>query len=267
MRLPARSTRRLAVLAATGAALALAAPVAQAQTTIHWAPVAKATVHPGVKITIADGSCMAGFVLTDGSRVFLAVPASCTGVSVGAASNGCRAAQYPIGLTVAIQGARYKGRLVYSSWTQMQRTGATRDANRCRGNDLSLIRLDNRDIPRTNPSVPALGGPSGVSGSSPAVGTRVAAYINGATQGVVQSNTEGSWTHQVTAFGAVAPTNTGSPVLTTTGRAIGMVAVVPQTMGGVSGVHDLAKELTYLHTAREFRYVHLANGTQRFVGP
>ncbi|HMC69956.1 MAG TPA: hypothetical protein VKJ07_12445, partial [Mycobacteriales bacterium] len=59
----------------------------------------------------------------------------------------------------------------------------------------------------------------------------------------------------------------GAPVLTTAGRAIGMVSVVPQTMGGITGVHNLAKELAYLHTVPAFRYVHLANGTQRFVGP
>src|SRR4051812_45846602 len=148
---------------------------APAGASIRWAPAATARIHPGVAVSMAGVSCMAGFVMTDGTRVFLAIPTSCTGVSEGQPTDGCSAAQVPVGIKVTIQGARYKGTLAYSSYSTMARRGATRE-NRCRHNALSLVRLDARDIRRTNPSVPVVGGPNGTAGTAPAQGARLTAY-------------------------------------------------------------------------------------------
>src|SRR3954451_13281539 len=143
MRLSAR------VIVAGSAALSLAlaglvgASGANAATAVHWASARTATVHPGVHVTIAGVKCVAGFVMTDGHRVFVTVPGSCAGVDDGKPTNGCTAAQLPYGLKVAVTGARSKGTVVYSSYTQMQLRGST--GAKCANNALVLIRLDDRD--------------------------------------------------------------------------------------------------------------------------
>src|SRR3954465_6817264 len=118
-----RLSARAIVAGSAALSLALAALVgasgANAATTVHWAPARTATVHPGVPVTIAGVSCVAGFVMTDGHRVFLALPGSCAGVDDGKPTDGCTAAQVPYGLKVRVEGARYRGRVAYSSYTQM----------------------------------------------------------------------------------------------------------------------------------------------------
>src|SRR3954454_10171918 len=178
-----RLSARAIVAGSAALSLALAALVgvsgANAATAVHWAPARTATVHPGVHVTIAGVRCVAGFVMTDGHRVFVTVPGSCAGVDDGKPTNGCTAAQVPYGLKVTVQGARFKGRVVYSSYTQMQLRGST--GAKCAHNALVLIRLDDRDIKRTNPSIPApTGGPTGVATTPPAAPAQVTAFVNGA---------------------------------------------------------------------------------------
>jgi hypothetical protein len=60
--------------------------------------------------------------------------------------------------------------------------------------------------------------------------------------------------------------NAGAPVLTSSGAAVGMVGIIPQTSGGPAGVGNLANELAWLHGVPAFRHVQLALGTQPFVG-
>src|SRR4051812_44468564 len=45
----------------------------------HWASADKATVHPGVKVSMGDVPCLAGFIFTDGKHAFIAVPGGCSG--------------------------------------------------------------------------------------------------------------------------------------------------------------------------------------------
>jgi hypothetical protein len=265
MRLSARA------LVAGGAALTLGLTTlgvttqAGAATTVRWAPANKATIHPGVVVTIAGVKCIAGFVMTDGHRVFVAVPGSCAGVDDGAPTDGCTAAQVPYGLKVTIQGARYRGRMAYSSYTEMQLRGTTA-VNKCANNALVLIRVDDRDIKRTNPSLPApTGGPTGLAANPPSAGDTVTAYVNGAPmQGMVQGVTAGGWANAIE-IGPVSATQLGSPVLTKSGRALGMVTLVPRAQVDPSTVSSLAKEIAFMQTVRGFRTVHLARGTRKFT--
>jgi hypothetical protein len=239
---------------------------ASAATSVHWARARTATVHPGVAVTIAGVNCIAGFVLTDGHRVFVAVPGSCAGVDDGKPTDGCTAAQVPYGLKVRIQGARYRGRVVYSSYTEMQLRG-TKAPNKCANNALVLVRVNDRDIKRTNPSIPApVGGPTGVATTPPAAPAQVTSFVNGmgTPSELMQTNAAG-WAHTVYVGPAFAADQLGSPVLTQTGRAIGMVTLVPQINGAPVTVSSLAKELAFLQTVRGFRTVHLARGTRKFT--
>lgn len=264
MRLSARA------LVAGGAALILgcaalgAGGSATAATSVRWAPAATATVHPGVLVTIAGVKCVAGYVMTDGHRVFVAVPASCAGVDDGQPTNGCTAAQVPYGLKVTVAGARYKGRIVYSSYTEMQLRGTTA-VNKCANNALVLIRLDDRDIKRTNPSLPApTGGPTGLATTAPSAFEQVTAYVNHMpTQGVAMQTSGAGWAYSID-VGPLDATQLGSPVLTNSGKALGMVTLVPQMQGAPATVSSLAKEIAFLQTVRGFGTVHLARGTLRF---
>src|SRR3954447_14932140 len=263
-----RWTRRAAVALATlalGTTGVEGASGADAATSVHWATATKATVHPGVQVTIAGVHCVAGFVMTDGRRVFLAVPGSCAGVDDGKPTNGCTAAQVPYGLKVRVQGARFKGRVVYSSYTEMQLRG-TKLANRCANNALVLIRLDDRDIRRTNPSIPApTGGPTGLATTPPAAPAQVTAFVNGAgTPAELMETKAAGWAHTVYVGPAFAAEQLGSPVLTQGGRAIGMVTLVPQIDGAPVTVSSFAKEIAFMQTVRGFRTVHLARGTVKF---
>jgi hypothetical protein len=238
---------------------------AGAATTVRWASASKATVHPGVLVDIAGVKCVAGFVMTDGHRVFIAVPGSCAGVDDGAPSDGCTAAQVPYGLKVTVQGARYKARMAYSSYTEMQLRG-TKSVNKCANNALVLLRLDDRDIRRTNPSLPApTGGPTGLAANSPNAGDRVTAYVNGAPMaGMVQGTSAAGWADAVE-LGPVSPTQLGSPVLNNSGRALGMVTLVPRAQIDPSTVSSLTKEIAFMQTVRGFGTVHLARGTRKFT--
>jgi hypothetical protein len=263
-----RLSARAIVAAGAAAALALgalsSASGAGAATTVRWAPASTATVHPGVLVTIAGVKCVAGFIMTDGHRVFVAVPGSCAGVDDGQATDGCTAAQVPYGLNVSVQGARYKGLIVYSSYTEMQLRG-TKAVNKCANNALVLIRLNDRDIRRTNPSIPVIGGPTGVATAAPAQGDQLTSYVDSApAQALAMSTTGAGWAHSVEVSAPVDPTQLGAPVLTGTGRAVGMITLVPRLQGGPATASDLAREIAFLQTVRGFGTVHLARGTRKF---
>jgi hypothetical protein len=245
---------------------AAAAPGSAASPAGPWAPAATAKIHPGVRVTIAGTHCIAGFVLKQRHRVFVTVPASCTGVSAGRSTDGCSEAQVPPGLPVKIQGARHDGIVVYSSFTRMQLTGEQR-AKRCENNSLSLIKVDRRDVKRVNPSVPVVGGPTGVDKSQPAAPDVLTVFMNGPTKAQALSTTSGGWQHTALVDGSVDVTAVGSPVLTDAGKALGMVTVVPQTEGGQSTVTDLGRELGALRATPGFTHVHLVEGTSDFAGP
>src|SRR5436190_11787297 len=104
---------------AAGADVAGGAAGASAQD--RWAPAGVAKIHPGVPVEIGGVTCTAGFILTDGKRVFLTLTAGCAGASPGEDVNGCPTTRDSAGVdppnTAAdITGARYEGHLVYNSF-------------------------------------------------------------------------------------------------------------------------------------------------------
>jgi hypothetical protein len=245
---------------ATAAALAFAVAAGATGTEPRWAPAAKATVHPGVTVTMAQVQCRVGFVLTDGTNAFVAVPSSCSGVSGGQPTDGCTEGQVPVGTTAKIEGARYAGHLVYSSFTQMAAHGV-RNPDKCAMNGLSLIKLDRRDIARTSPSVPVVGGPTGIDSTPPSPGAALTLYLSAPAQAVAIQNGNSGWSHTVMPETAVTSLDIGAPVLDGQGRAIGMVAQVQQMPGTPALAGDLGREITYLHRIAGFGHVRLALGS------
>lgn len=256
----------LAAVAALGGVVpvASAAGDAPAMSTSgpRWAPASSATVHPGVTVSMAGVTCVAGFVFTDGTHAFIGIPAGCSGA--GQLDNSkCDTGQVPYGLRVTIGGARYKGTLVYSSITEME-LRSERRVNVCANNSLSLVRIDQRDIKRTNPSVPALGGPSGVSSAQPAAPDQLMVYLGAPTTAQAISTGSGGWAHTMMIDGPVSASSAGAVVLTSDGKGIGMVTTTPDGGGQITAT-DLRLELRYLHKLTKFAGVHLALGTVKFA--
>src|SRR4051794_36370152 len=151
--------KKSAIAGLAVAASLAAASSASAQT---WAPADSATVHPGV-MTYTDGAqCTANFVYTDSAgAVYIGQAAHCSGTGGQTATHGRRSPRLPLGTPIQVTGASKPGALVYSSWIAMQAAGET-DANTCAYNDIGLIKLDPADYGSVNPSVPTLGGPTGL---------------------------------------------------------------------------------------------------------
>ncbi len=256
--------------------LAIAASLAGASTAnAQWAPAASATVHPGV-MTFTDGAqCTANFVYTDGAgAVYIGQAAHCSGTGGQTDTNGCDTQSLPNGTPVEVTGASQPGTLVYNSWTAMQNAGET-DPDTCAYNDLALIKLNAADYGKVNPSVPTLGGPTGL-GDTTATGDDVYSYGNSSLRqgitvlspkrGISLGAEGGGWTHLVYTVSPGIPGDSGSGFMDADGSAFGVLSTLQiAPVAGSNGVSDLAKMLAYArsHGGPD---VTLANGTEPFTG-
>jgi hypothetical protein len=259
-----------ALLGAVAVSLLLIAPsVASA-----WAPADTATIHPGVQVFTQGAQCTANFVYQDSSNVYLGQAAHCSGTGAATDTNGCDSESLPIGTPVDVTGASHPGTLVYNSWLTMQAKGEA-DADTCAFNDLALIKLDPADVVNVNPSVPALGGPTGL-GSWGGTGSTIYTYGNSELRGgvtalspkvglVVQGIPSG-WSHDVYTVTPGIPGDSGSGFMDSSGGAIGVLSTVQLApLAASNGVGNLPMELSYLHAnAPEFSGVNVVPGTEQF---
>ncbi len=264
--------KTLSALAVASASLVLAASASAAPT---WAPAASAAVHPGVQ-TVTDGAqCTSNFVFYDGSNaIYLGQAAHCAGTGSNTDTDGCTTPSLPLGTPVTVDGASKPGTLAYSSWAAMQAAGET-NADACAYNDISLIKLDPADYASVNPSVPTLGGPTGIADST-AAGDDVYSYGNSSLRlGITQLSpkrgkslgTAGNgWTHQVYTVTPGIPGDSGSGFMDATGKAFGVLSTLQiAPLPAANGVSDLSRMLAYMksHGGPD---VTLATGTKAFTG-
>jgi hypothetical protein len=259
-----------ALLAAAAISVLAIAPSAASA----WAPAATAPIHPGVQVFTDGAQCTSNFVFQDASNVYLGQAAHCSGTGGNTETNGCDSGSLPIGTPVDVTGASRPGTMVYNSWLTMQGKGES-DANTCAFNDLALIKLDPADVANVNPSVPALGGPTGV-GAWGAAGSKVYTYGNselrgGVTalspkQGIVVQEQGGGWSHDVYTATPGIPGDSGSGFMNATGGAIGVLSTVQiAPLAASNGVGTLANEIAYMHAnASGFSGVSLVPGTEPF---
>ncbi len=265
---------RAAVVGLTALLLVAAGFSSVASAQPAWAPADTATIHPGVQTITGGGQCTANFVFTSGNNVYLGQAAHCatTGGSLG--TDGCDTPSLPLGTPVAVEGATRPGVLAYSSWLTMQQRGED-DPDACAFNDFALVRLHPADVGRVNPSVPVLGGPVGL-GGMPSPGQQVFSFGSsslllglaalGPMSGLNLGTTGGGWVHTVLALRPGLPGDSGSGVLDSAGRAVGVLTTlrllpIPLT----NGVANLSKALGYLNAYGPFD-VALAPGTVPFRG-
>ena len=261
-----------ALLGAVAASILLIAPSGASA----WAPADQATIHPGVQVFTQGAQCTANFVYQDSSNTYLGQAAHCSGTGSSTVTDGCISGSLPIGTPVDITGASRPGTLVYNSWLTMQSKGAS-DADTCAYNDLALIKIDPADVGKVNPSVPQLGGPTGL-GSWGSTGSTVYSYGNSELrggvaalspkQGIVVQGTPSGWSHDVYTVTPGIPGDSGSGFLDANGGAIGVLSTVQLApLVGANGVGDLSLELGYLHAKEPaFSGVNLVPGTEPFSG-
>jgi hypothetical protein len=280
-----RRTALLASLLSLVAAVALLGGSGTAATAAsRWAPVGKATIHPGVQMYTQGAQCTANFVFTDAAgRVYVGYAAHCAGTGEATDTNGCDAGSHPLGTRVrfASDGSLLssgttvgRGRLVYSSWLTMQRIH-TSSANACAYNDLALVRVGRAHVGKVNPTVPFWGGPVGLNKGGTASGDKVYSFGSsslraGVTElspkvGTSLGDDSGGWNHSVYTVSPGVPGDSGSGFLDAQGRALGTLstlALLPLT--GSNGVGDLRHELAFAQQHSGIDGLRLVKGTQPF---
>jgi hypothetical protein len=219
-------------------------------------------IRPGVSVTIAGTRCTAGPVLRQKAKVYVAIPASCGGISPGKVQDGCTEANAPIGVPVQINGARHAGVLVYDSFARMQSLG-TRSKRLCDDNDLALVQVDSRDRARVAPSIDGKHAPTGASRRALAQGRTLTLGSHAATAG---ASHQGGWEYDVNSTATLSATDVGSSALV--GRKLlGMLTVVPGSMvpslpisaavSPTAKVYSFAKALQFLRKTPGFHHVSL----------
>ncbi|GAC1444615.1 MAG: hypothetical protein NVSMB55_21520 [Mycobacteriales bacterium] len=242
---------------------------------VAYAPASTATVHPGVMTYTAGAQCTANFVYTDGVNVFLGQAAHCSGTGGSTETNGCLATSLPEGTAVQVDGASRPGVMVYNSWIRMHAAGE-KNPDTCAYNDLALIKLAAADVARTNPSVPVLGGPTGVRTSGLQLGDTVESYGNSSLRlglsllspkyGRSLGDDSGGWNHTVYTVTPGIPGDSGSGFLDGSGKAFGVLSTIAfAPLATSNGVGDLSRELAYAR-AHGYPGLTLVRGTQPFTG-
>ncbi|MDX6704391.1 MAG: hypothetical protein QOI48_237 [Solirubrobacteraceae bacterium] len=248
----------LAAMAAAGAPAAMAAPAG--------------AVHPGVQTYTAGAQCTANFVFADAAGTYIGQAAHCAGTGGANKTNGCTATSLPLGTPVTVTGASKPGTLAYSSWLAMQTTHET-DPDACAFNDFALIKLDPADTDKIDPTMPGLGGPTGIGGA--AKGAAVFSYGNSKLrlglaalrpkQGLVVQLPGSGWSRVVYTVTPGIPGDSGSGFLNVRGQAVGVLSTLSLApLPLANGVGDLARELTYMRAHSTFTGVQLVNGYKPF---
>lgn len=262
--------RRFAVLGVAVVALALVGTPAQA------AP-AGATISPGaLMISPLDeritSSCTAAFVFAGGDATYLGYAAHCAGASESIGLSGCKEPTLPVGTNVTIvgnDGSRASGRLAYTSWGTMQQRGES-DPSLCLNNDFALVELDPADVPRVDPTVPVLGGPTGLDADGTVFGEPVASYqpqvgTTSVKQGRSLGTSGSGLAHRVETRPPGRPGDSGSGYLDGAGRAFGVLSTMFTDGSGTNGVTDLAHALDYANTYGGIGTVALVPGRKPFA--
>jgi hypothetical protein len=279
-RLAARLLALLCAVVLTALAPTAGAPSATA--TSRWAPVATAKIHPGVQMFTDGAQCTANFVFTDArNRVYVGYAAHCAGTGGASDTNGCETGSLPYGTRVRfatranlLSGGTTVGygRLVYSSWRNMQARRVTA-ANPCAYNDFALVRVGADYVRTVNPSVPVFGGPRAL--DTDGVAVRAAVYSYGssslrgsaAKRGTVIENSGGGWTHEVRTGNPGIPGDSGSGFLGPDGRALGVLSTLNIGLLPSNGVGDLYRELRYAQRWSGIAGLRLVPGTKAFSAP
>lgn len=271
--------RSIAILCALSVLVVLGflAPTAHAVTRAAADQPVKIT--PGAIMVTSLGSeavstCTAAFVFRNDRSTFLSYAAHCAIPVQEQRRTGCEYRTLPLGTPVTIRGAagaRAHGTLAYSAWRTMQDAGET-DDNRCLYNDFALVEIDSADVASIDPTVPEVGGPTGLGRIGPPRQEQVFSYqpytsSPAVKQGVSLGTRGGGWSHRVDVSPAANLGDSGSGLLDAEGAAFGVLATRYLDRLATSGVTDLGLALSYAERYGDLGSVELVPGTSPFELP
>jgi hypothetical protein len=205
------------------------------------------------------GQCTSNFVFFDAAdNAYIGQAAHCAGEGDATATNGCDTGSLPLGTEVEIEGAEQPGTLAYSSWLAMQEAGET-DEDTCQFNDFALVQIDPADVAKVNPTIPVLGGPTGIDPTTEAL-EPVSSYGNSSLRGGIDllkpktgtslGQSGGGWTHNVLTVTPGIPGDSGSGFIDEEGRAFGTLSTLQLLpLAGSNGVSDLTLALDYMRSS------------------
>jgi hypothetical protein len=244
-----------------GAALSLATVASFVAGAPHAGAATAKTIHPGVAVNYGDVTCTVGAVMRTPHRVFLAVPASCGGIDLGKADqDGCSSPQTPLGSPVSIEGAKHRGTLVYSSYSEMQLRGEL-NPKRCYYNDLALVQVDRRDRARVSAAIPGVGVPERVVAKLPGDGT--ALRVGGSSGTTAGATHRHGWELDMSSPTAMWTKPDCGSAVTVGKKLVGMLLVLPKgplpdvpVAQEAAQTFNLFRSIRYLRETPHFHHAH-----------
>ena len=243
----------------------------------RWAPAASATIRPGAALLVpldahSGNACTADFVFTARGATYLGMAAHCAGTGSREAGSGCTAPTLSVGTDVRVRrtdGGTSPASLAYSSWITMRERGE-RDPQRCAYNDFALVALDPADAARVNPTVPVLGGPTGLDTNGLRKGEPISSYAPNDRGTAVKTGTSlgdgaNGQLHYVATAPPGIPGDSGSGFLDAHGAAFGVLSTEFDDAQHSNGVIDLAAALAYASRYGPLGPVSLVPGDEPFV--
>lgn len=272
---------------ATGGLLVLAGLAgggAGAQAAQDWAPRDSAKITPGVQMYTNGAQCTGNFVFTDAAgHVYVGYAAHCAGTGGQTDTNGCETRSLPTGTPVSFrehgsllnEGEQVgTGRLAYSSWATMQKTGES-NADACAYNDLALVRVDAGSVRKVNPTVPFFGGPDGLSRATASAGAAIYSLGNSSLRGGIEilrpklgfslGVAGNGWSQTGYTVTPGIPGDSGSGFMDAQGDAQGILSTLALApLPASNGIGDLAHELDYAKAHSGIDGLRLAKGEVPF---
>ena len=273
------------LLAAAGVGTVAGGPAALAAAPAPpaWAAWDKASVHPGMMTATGGQRCTSNFLFADGAgHLYLGQAAHCARsdalapkTAPGAAKTGCTFGSLPLGTSVTLVGSTLTGTLAYSSWLAMRKAGEA-DPATCTTNDFALVALPAGSADQANPSIPYFGGPTELRRTPAPGGEAVATFGNSPTrqgidaidvkQGYVIGSGDDGWSYRILTATPGIPGDSGSGLVDSTGRALGVILTLALDPPGSNGVVDAARALDYARAHSGIKGLRLVPGTEPFVG-
>lgn len=217
---------------------------------IEWPPVEEAVIRPGVDI--ASGVCTAAFVFTstDQGHRYVSTASHCfhrDGDST------------PVGANVSIAGIEGAGVLAYTSDHAMEESNGSFDRTTRISNDFALVRLQGHHRSEVHPAVKGFGGPTEVANQTHR-GESVAFYGNSSlketprgaaesllkpSEGYVEGYDSDRWEIDFYPYKAAVFGDSGSPLLTGDGEALGVVTGITTRPPAANVAVNLTKAVDF----------------------
>lgn len=293
-------TRARLTTAVVGVAAALttclSAPAeAASPDTRAWAPADSATIYPGVQTYVGSAQCTAGAVFTDDAgNVYLSQAAHCTGdASVGTSVEfwtGASLGKFTGSGTVSmvtdyVSKKVGAGTIAYNSKLTQAAVGI-KDPTVLRYNDFELVKVNAADVGKVNPSMPVIGGPTGLNTSGLSAGETVYGYGDSVLRlgiqalspkvGVTNEELAGGWSHSVLLATPGIEGDSGSTLIDANGKATGVFSSLrlgpldapdsTRPLPGTDEYGDMAHEVAFAQKYSGISGLRLVPGTEPFKG-